>query len=119
MYPEEFIYLPLYNNCGLTVDPVHILQPGCKNLLIADAIKENGDFRNKEEITLSSHIIQEFELNTLIKRTKVKISGLFLPCKRHLIIVPSSLNICGRLLFNFKKGCSLFYKILILNKKLQ
>ena len=69
MYPEDFIYMPLYNNCNITSDLVPILQSWFKNLLIADEIKENGDFRSNTEITLSTRTVQDYELKTLIKKT--------------------------------------------------
>ena len=76
MYPEEFIYLPLYNNYDLTSDWIPVLQPLCKNLIIADVIKENGDFRKREDITLSTRIIKDYELNTLINPIQGSLSKL-------------------------------------------
>ena len=68
MYPEEFIYLPLYNICNNTFDLDPVLHPWCRNLIIADIIKENRDFRNKGETTLCTCAIEDYELKLSLKK---------------------------------------------------
>ena len=45
MYPEEFIYLPLYGQQEITANLTSINQPWCKNIVIVDIMNENLDFR--------------------------------------------------------------------------
>ena len=67
MFPEEFIYTPLYNHKELTSDITPVMQPWFQNLMIADIVNSKMEFKKKEEITLSNRKIQEYELTTLSK----------------------------------------------------
>ena len=54
MYPEEFIYLPLYDQQEITTYQTIIIQDLCKNLVIADLMNENHEFRKIEELTMAT-----------------------------------------------------------------
>ena len=47
MYPEEFIYFPLYNQKEITSNLIPVEQPWCKNLIVEDIIIKKNEFRHK------------------------------------------------------------------------
>ena len=61
MYAEEFIYIFLYNQKETNTDLSPVLQPWCENLIVFDIIYEKFVFRKREDITLYSRKIQDYE----------------------------------------------------------
>ena len=61
MFPEEFIYLPIYNQKEITNDLIPVEQPWCKNRMIANIIDDRMEFTHLSVITLSTRKIQEYE----------------------------------------------------------
>ena len=72
MYPEEFIYLLLYNQKEITCDLISVKQPWCINLMFANIIDEQLEIRHQSVITMSTRKIQDFEYKTLIKKIRKK-----------------------------------------------
>ena len=61
MYPEEFIYYPLYNQKEITSDLISVGQPWCRNLIVADIINKKMEFRSREAITMVPRKITDYE----------------------------------------------------------
>ena len=66
MYPEEFIYYPLYNQKEITSNRIPGEQHWCKNLIVTDIINEEMVFRHREAITMVTQKIQDYEYETLL-----------------------------------------------------
>ena len=72
MYLGKFIYLPIYEQQEITTDVTTIIQPWCKNLVIADLMTRNLEFRKVEETIMATRQIQDYEYN-MIKKDKNKV----------------------------------------------
>ena len=73
MFPQQFIYLPIYNQKEITNDLIPVEQPWCKNLMIADIINDKMEFKHHSVIILSTRKIQEYEYKTVIKKIGKKV----------------------------------------------